>query len=432
MWTYVLNDTMPLKKTSKTGPKSTQPKSPKNRAKIQDYMTTVMILESLSDLIFILNTNGEIEYINKSALDIIGDPIDAVRGKYIDEFLVDSSEEMVFEPKPDDYSPPMNMIQKINTGIFHEIEAAVISKGRLVPVLVNFSVIHDSGEPAYVVVSAKDISQKKRIEFEEKEQQLESISRDRIRAVGELSVGLVHEITQPLSTLMLKLDLTRKKIMDPGVEAKDLDKSFGEMAGLVQKMSNIVQNIRRFAQQTEEDMLGIVNIIEMVDSAVSLVEHEFKHRNIAIRVSAPKQLSYVVANPLSIEQVFVNLLTNAKDAFENLEAQTETEIPAKKQVTIQLKERKDKWVEIQFLDNAGGINKKVLDRIFDPFFTTHPNQSNTGMGLSISKKIIQALGGDIDVQVREKKGTRFVVRIPLTKSDEKTFLKNLIELHHQK
>ncbi|NOZ74628.1 MAG: PAS domain-containing protein [FCB group bacterium] len=409
-------------------------KSPNEQdsSRVQDYLTTVTILESLSDLIFILNVKGEIEYVNQSALETIGEPLNKVLGKYIDEFLVDSSEELSIDAKLEDYEPPVNLIQKISTGIFHEIEAAVISKGRLVPVLVNFSVIHEQEKPAYIVVSAKDISQKKRIEYEEKEQQIESISRDRIRAVGELSVGLVHEITQPLSTLMLKLELTKKKLNDPGVEVKDVDHSLGEMVGLVQKMSNIIQNIRRFAQQTEEDMLGIVNIREMVDSAISLVNHEFQRRLIEIKIQAPKHLSYVVANPLSIEQVFVNILSNAKDAFESLDAKADAQKPEKKKVLIRLKEKKDKWVEIQFIDNAGGINKKILDRIFDPFFTTHPFQSNTGMGLSIAKKIIQALGGDIHVQVTEKKGTQFIVRIPLTKSDEKTFLKNLIEIHHQK
>jgi len=423
---------MAKKRTSPKSSTASSSTSAMNSARIQDYLTTITILESLSDLIFILNTEGEIEYINQSALDIIGEPIQRVAGKYIDEFLVDSSEELTIDIESEEYSPPKKLIEKINTGIFHEIEAAVISKGRLVPVLVNFSVIHDQEEPAYIVVSAKDISQKKRIEYEEKEQQLESISRDRIRALGELSVGLVHEITQPLSTLMLKLDLTRKKIADPGVKIEDLDKSLGEIVGLVQKMSNIIQNIRRFAQQTEEDMLGIVNIREIVENAVSLVDHEFKRHMINIRIDAEKQLSYVVANPLSIEQVFVNILSNAKDAFESLDAQLDAKKPKKKLVIIRLKEKKGKWVEIQFIDNAGGINKNILDRIFDPFFTTHPYKSNTGMGLSIAKKIIQALGGDIHVRVKEEEGTQFVVRIPLTKSDEKTFLKNLIEIHHQK
>lgn len=400
--------------------------------KVQDYLTTVTILESLSDLIFILNIKGEVEYVNQSALETIGEPLEEVLGKYIDEFLVDNSEELSIDTQADDYEPPANLIQKINTGIFHEIEAAVISRGRLVPILVNFSVIHDNGEPAYIVVSAKDISQKKRIEYEEKEQQMESISRDRIRAVGELSVGLVHEITQPLSTLMLKIELMRKNLLAPGIEMKDIDHTLGEMVELVQKMSGIIQNIRRFAQQTEEDMLGIVNIREMVTSAISLVNYEFQKRLIEIKIQAPKHLSYVVANPLSIEQVFVNILSNAKDAFDSLDAKMDTVKPEKKQVLIRLKEKKDKWIEIQFIDNAGGINKRILDRIFDPFFTTHPFKSNTGMGLPIAKKIIQALGGDILVHVTEKKGTRFIVRIPLTKSDEKTFLRNLIEIHHQK
>ncbi len=111
------------------------------------------------------------------------------------------------------------------------------------------------------------------------------------------------------------------------------------------------------------------------------------------------------ANAAWLGQVFVNLLVNAGQAFGG-------DDPARNQVRAMTHTDPEGWVQVVIEDNGPGIPAEIADRIFDPFFTTKEAGTGTGLGLAISRSVIDSLGGEIDVQSRPGKGTRFSVRLP--------------------
>lgn len=165
----------------------------KNRL-LKDYVTTVTILENISDAIFILNDTGVIQYINHSATNMLRTQPDHLIGRYFDDFLMSPD-----NPKDNQYPNKQSLIEKLNEGIFSNIETVLVNNNYEIPVIININLINDSSNNSkYLIVTAKDISHWKSLEKDLQEQQAVSISRDRLKLIGELSVGLVHEITQPL------------------------------------------------------------------------------------------------------------------------------------------------------------------------------------------------------------------------------------------
>ncbi|GEM_PF-1087162 len=401
---------------------------------LKDYVTTITILESISNAIFILNKEGKIEYANKSALRLLRIELFELVGKYIDEILIDNDQVIKDEQPASDQSYDQNvgLIEKLNQGEFDDIEAYLINNGFFVPVFLDFGIVKDSAENVrYIIVTAKDISRRKSMEKELRQQQTLSISRERLRALGELSVGLVHELSQPLATLRLKVELMNSRAKNGKVQKLTTERNCKDMLRLIDRMSDTIQNMRRFAHQTEDTTIAMVNVNEVVDNASNLVTYELKKRNIKLRIDEEKTMPYIIANPLLIEQVLVNLLTNARDAFDERECSSDHADTREKWINICTRANNDKWVEILVEDNAGGIDASIRNKIFDPFFTTKEPEENSGLGLSISKNIITSLGGDITVGGKENVGTKIRIRIPLGHTEERMQLFNLIEMLYE-
>ncbi len=398
-----------------------------NSAK-KDYFTTVTILESISDAIFILDKDGRIKYANKGALNILRIDINDLIGRFIDEIIIDDYDlkENIPIQKNEDRSKNYKLLEKFNNGIFGNIETAIIYNGHITPVILSFSVINSGSDKLeYIAVTAKDISHWKVIEKEQKQQQALSISKDRLKILGELSAGLVHELSQPLSALLFKVEEMGACI----INNKEQVKKIKEMLDLINKMSDKIQRIRTYVNQTEGATIVLVNLNEVISKAAALVSKDLNNHNIELTINKEKQLPYILANPLIMEQVFVSLLTNSQEAFRVIEERGKPpRSGGVKSINIVTKTSENKWIEISIEDNAGGIDKQIRGKIFDPFFTTKNPETNLGIGLSISKNVISSLGGDIKVTVNNGTGTRFVIRIPIMQNKEQIQLNNFIEM----
>jgi len=386
----------------------------RKKAIIKDYTTTVTILESLRDAIFLLDAKGKIQYANQTALSLLHIDMKGIRDKYIDEIIVENEHEI---PKRNYGNWNAKLLRQLKEGIQGNIEAYLHYSGEIVPVLLDFSIVSDhDGCPQFIIVSAKDFTKRKMMEKMRQQLQAKSIAHDRLRALGELSVGLVHELSQPLASLRLKVELFQNDINRGSYNKESLVVKSREMLGLIYRMSETIQNMRSFAHQTEDNTVGIVNIHEIVQKATTLVAHDLDSRDIQLEVEGTRSLPYVIANPLLIEQVIVNLLTNCRDAFDSFEEDGKKPTNGHKYIRIVTTTAYKKWVEIIVIDNAGGMSSQVMKRIFEPFFTTKEPGTNSGLGLTISKNIITSLGGKITAS-NVGYGTRMKIRIPLNRYD---------------
>ncbi len=241
----------------------------------------------------------------------------------------------------------------------------------------------------------------KKIE-ELKDTQNRLIQSEKLAATGELTAGLCHEINNPISIIMNRiecLEMEAKELLLPKSVLKDLD----VISSYAAKVSSIVQDLLIFSRHhpVEFEHVGIKAIIEMV---VGMLQDALNKNKCIVHMNMPLSVPYIYGDADRLEQVFRNLIANAIDAMpDGGDIYIDAEIPL---------ERPD-FLLIRIRDEGEGIAEENLHRIFDPFFTTKKLGKGSGLGLSICYGIIKNHGGDIAVKSVLNKGSIFSVYLPL-------------------
>ena len=241
---------------------------------------------------------------------------------------------------------------------------------------------------------AKDISNEKLLQ-----QQL--IQSEKLSAIGELISGIAHELNNPLTGVMgySQLLQLRKDLDD---RAKD---NLFKINNLALRCQKIVQNLLSFARkQKPERTLSDIN--EILEKTVELRSYELQVNNIEITRDLDRDLPKTIADAHQLQQVFLNVLTNAEQAM--LEAHGKGHLIIRTRADAP-KER----IIIEFVDDGPGIPESHLTRIFDPFFTTKEVGKGTGLGLSLSYGMIKEHGGNIYARSRLDQGATFVIELPI-------------------
>lgn len=224
----------------------------------------------------------------------------------------------------------------------------------------------------------------------------------RLASMGEMMANIAHQWRQPLSEL--SIDLFKMK---QNLEDKDefLD-TYEHAKQVIKNMSNTIDDFRNFfnANKPVENFL----VSSCVDDAMIMLKGTLDRNDIKIDVKSQKNV-FVYGHQSELTQVFMNILVNAKDAFKN------SEIKSKK-IQISIKSN-DKFAIIDIKDNAGAIKDEIMERIFEPYFTTKHKSSGTGLGLYMSKMIIEHMKGEI-IAENLKNWVNFKIILPLAKEEE--------------
>lgn len=250
----------------------------------------------------------------------------------------------------------------------------------------------------------EEVQERRRIERELLEAQRGLARSSRLAAVGEMSAAVVHELSQPLAALRMFVAGTRKFLEkgDTGTATENLD----EIDSLQMRMASLTQELKRFARPGES-RIEKVDMCESVRAAEKIVRSRFEETGVQLVLELPDQPLEVETAPLRIEQILVNLLRNGADATAEEEAG---------QVLLQASECGGE-VLLKISDNGPGVPEDLRERIFDPFFSTKGSSGGMGLGLAISMRIAEDLGGDLSVSANSPKGAMFELRLPALPSD---------------
>jgi two-component system NtrC family sensor kinase len=229
----------------------------------------------------------------------------------------------------------------------------------------------------------------------------------KLAAIGQLSAGVAHEINNPLAIVLterqLLLDAAAGHPIQPAEFENQFQDSMNQIDIQVQRCKRITHNLLRFSRRTES-VLETVDLNRFIKEVIELMEREARAGGIEFFAELDESLPPLVSDISQLQQVFLNIITNAIDAHD-----------AKPYGSIRIKTQANEnnnGVTITFRDTGSGIAPENIEKIFDPFFTTKPVGKGTGLGLSICYSIMQQLGGGIAVRSEPGKGSDFTLKIP--------------------
>jgi len=241
------------------------------------------------------------------------------------------------------------------------------------------------------------------------EQQL--IQASKMTTLGEMATGVAHELNQPLSVIKTASSFLSKKVKkNEVIKDEILETLTEEIESHVDRASKIINHMREFGRKSDVSKER-VQVNETLDRAHEIFSQQLKLREIEVIKDYEENLPLILADSNRLEQVFINLLINARDAIEEKSNAVDKKNGEKK---IFLKtSSQGKMVKIEVRDTGKGISQSILDKIFEPFFTTKKVGRGTGLGLSISYGIVQDYDGTIKVETQEGKGANFIIMFPV-------------------
>ncbi len=250
------------------------------------------------------------------------------------------------------------------------------------------------------------------------EDELKLIQAGKMATLGEMATGVAHELNQPLAVIKTAsnyfLRKTRKKEPIPG---EILGTMAEEIDSYVNRASNIINHLRQFGRKSGI-ALEPVQVNEVLLQAFDMFSQQLKLREIEVQWSLDESLPEIQAERGMLEQVFINLLLNARDAIEEKWRSSDPPPQQPKVITIKSFRRKNQ-VAVEVGDTGVGIPASVRSKIFEPFYTTKKVGEGTGIGLSISYGIIKDFGGTIRVRSDPGQGACFSIRFPIGRADDK-------------
>lgn len=422
-------------------------------ALISEKLHSENIVKSLLNSLVILNSDWTIKSINQATIDMLGFTEEELIGKQFSIILQEDKEDAV---KTKDHI--------LKEGTVKNIEKIYKAKnGNHIPVLFSASSLYSqSNELEEMICVAQDITERKLIEEKEKKLiaadaqaeverkkalELQTINNElqaaykelelhqkelketheqllqasRMTAMGEIAAGVAHELTQPLlgikgfAAALLEdiksfLEKTSKEKKDDTTDlteklAQDIMDDLKIILKQTDRMATIVDNMRNFARGGEAQFTAI-NINKPIDDAFMLFSEQLKNYRITLVKNIPDEVPQILGNPSQLQQVFINLLSNSRDAIN-------AKGTGGGQLILNYKLSSDKqYIQIEFIDDGIGMNKETLQKIFEPFFTTKPTGKGTGLGMAIVRKILDTHHSLINVESELNKGTKITISFP--------------------
>ena len=249
--------------------------------------------------------------------------------------------------------------------------------------------------------------------------QNELIQTAKLAVIGQMSTGINHELNQPLMAIRGYADNARSFLaLDKTQKA---DANLDEIAKLTERMAKILHPLKEFSRKSSGAQ-QLVPITALRSGVLAILYPKLEKTKVVVDWQIPASSIHVLGDLLRLEQVMVNLITNAiqalelQEEFQRPEEQVTNNDNSTARVLIKQRQIGENTVEIQVIDTGHGIDEQNLDKVFEPFYTTKQEGQGLGLGLSISKRIIEDLGGNLTVQNHAEdqsiQGAQFTLSLP--------------------
>lgn len=356
------------------------------------------LIENTSDIITIVNADGTIRYESPAIERVLGYKPEELIGRNVRDFVHPDDAALVAGAVAEAFHHP-GVAQSIEIRLRHRdgswriIEA--IGKRPTAPPGI-----------AGVVVNSRDITERKRGEEEAARHQAELSYLLRLSTMGEMASGIAHELNQPLAAIANYAKGCARRITTGMGDPAHIVPALEEIAVQAMRAGEIIRRLRNFVRKSELRPES-VDVNELVREVARFIEAEAREQAVRVQLELAPQLPEVCVDAIQMEQVVLNLVRNGLEAVSGVEGD--------KRALLLRTSRGDDAVEIAFTDTGVGLSPEIAEKMFDPFFST--KAGGLGMGLSISRSIVEAHGGRLWATPNPPGGTTFRLTLPLHRSN---------------
>jgi PAS domain S-box-containing protein len=352
------------------------------------------IMESSVDGIATTDLKGKITYLNRAFAEMLGYQKSDLWGNHISMIYVRGIEEA---------RDIMNLIRA--DGRIEHYEMEIKRKtGEVLTFLTSASLLRDEEEKVIGTSGIfKNVTEQKRLEAKLKETQFYLIEASKMRALGELVAGVAHELNNPLMASQTIFHVIMNNLHEECPNRERLE-IIGRCNDRIEK---IVNHLREFSRQTESDFQEL-DVNQPVENALMLTGQQLLNHHITISKKLAENLPKISGDSGQLEQVFLNLISNARDAMEK--------VIGPKELTLHSylsDEGESPSVIVSVKDTGEGIPEEVLSKVLEPFFSTKPVGKGTGLGLSLCFGIVEAHGGQLKIKSQVGVGTEVKILLPV-------------------
>src|SRR5579862_1134010 len=359
------------------------------------------ILDSIPEAMIVIDDRGIIRSFSAAAERLFGHGVSDVIGKNV-RMLMPS-------PYREDHDSYLN--RYLNTG-----ERRIIGIGRVVvgqrqdgstfPMELSVGEMRTSHE-RFFTGFIRDLTERQQTEARLQELQAELVHVSRLTAMGEMASALAHELNQPLSAIANYMKGSRRLLENSADENTDqVRDAMDKAADQALRAGQIIRRLRDFVARGESER-RVEDVKKLVEEASALALVGAKDRGVRVRFEFDPRVDFVLADKVQIQQVLLNLMRNAIEAMDEAD---------RRELVVSTAEKSDEMVEISVADTGSGISPEISAQLFQPFITTKVH--GMGVGLSISRTIIEGHGGAIAPRPNPGGGTIFSFTLPAVAKEE--------------
>ncbi len=339
------------------------------------------ILRSLDEILIVINSENQIEISNPAVQKILGYDMHELKGQNIDLLTGHTSVLTDFIDK----------------------EILLFSKeGVGIPFMAGLSPLMDyNGQLRGMIMVASDLRETKKIQQQMENEKALALQSAKLAALGEMAAGIAHEINTPLTIIQLLGDKIKRVCAKTPLEVSKIYESLELLNSTIGRISKIIQGLRSFARNDSDAPYENVPVSKLFEDTLVLCQEKCKKMSVDLQINIPPDTLALYGNAIQLSQVLINLISNAVDAI------ADTPEAWIKLAATEIGNN----IEISVTDSGHGIPPAVAEKIFNPFFTTKEVGKGTGIGLSISKNIMDAHKGKINLD-HTSPNTRFKIFLP--------------------
>ncbi len=350
------------------------------------------VLQSSTSPIVAANRTGKILFMNRTAEDLFGYDMEQVFGELnVEQVYPQGTSREIMKKLRDESIGGKGKLPPTKIEIIN-------SKGEEVPVEITAAIIYEGEQEIATMGIYNDLRERLAVEKKLKEAQDQVAHSEKMASLGQLAAGVAHEINNPLTGILLYLNMVIERLEEDSPFREDLEYVLED----TDRCKNIVKNLLAYSRQAAPNK-EIFQMNSLVEQGLNLIRDQNIFMNIEVIKKMSGEMMLIHADKNQLIQVVINIVLNGIDAME-------------RKGTLTFHTYRDKPLHKVFLevsDTGSGIPEKNLTKIFDPFFTTKKLGKGTGLGLSTAYGIVKENGGDISVKETGPDGTTFLIELPL-------------------